>query len=90
MMLRMYLRWAEAQAMQVEELDHQDGDEAGLRWSTLLISGEYAYGHLKTEEGVHRAVRGARQGRQSGDRGRDLEQVDRVEAPGDGVPAAMR
>jgi peptide chain release factor 2 len=57
MMLRMYLRWAEAHDMKVEELDHQDGDEAGLRSSTLMISGEYAYGHLKTEEGVHRLVR---------------------------------
>ena len=57
MMLRMYLRWAEAHGMKVEELDHQDGEEAGLRGSTLLISGEYAYGHLKTEEGVHRLVR---------------------------------
>ena len=57
MMLRMYLRWAEAHAMKVEELDRQDGEEAGLRGSTLLISGEYAYGYLKTEEGVHRLVR---------------------------------
>ncbi len=57
MMLRMYLRWAEAHGMKVEELDRQDGEEAGLRGSTLLISGEYAYGHLKTEEGVHRLVR---------------------------------
>jgi peptide chain release factor 2 len=57
MMLRMYLRWAEAHGMQVEELDHQDGEEAGIRGSTLLVSGEYAYGHLKTEEGVHRLVR---------------------------------
>jgi peptide chain release factor 2 len=57
MLLRMYLRWAEAHRMTVEELDHQDGDEAGVRSSTLLVSGEYAYGHLKTEEGVHRLVR---------------------------------
>ena len=57
MMLRMYLRWAEAHGMKIEELDHQDGEEAGLRGSTLLISGDYAYGHLKTEEGVHRLVR---------------------------------
>jgi len=57
MMLRMYLRWAEAHGMKVEELDRQDGEEAGLRGTTLLISGEYAYGHLKTEEGVHRLVR---------------------------------
>jgi len=57
MVLRMYLRWAEAHGMKVEELDRQDGEEAGLRGSTLLISGEYAYGYLKTEEGVHRLVR---------------------------------
>jgi peptide chain release factor 2 len=57
MLLRMYLRWAEAHGLRVEELDHQDGDEAGIRGSTLLVSGDYAYGHLKTEEGVHRLVR---------------------------------
>jgi len=57
MLLRMYLRWAEAHGMRVEELDHQEGDEAGIRGSTLLVSGEWAYGHLKTEEGVHRLVR---------------------------------
>jgi len=57
MLLRMYLRWSEAHGMKAEELDRQDGDEAGLRSTTLLISGENAYGHLKTEEGVHRLVR---------------------------------
>ena len=57
MLLRMYLRWSEAHGMQAEELDRQTGDEAGIRSTTLLISGENAYGHLKTEEGVHRLVR---------------------------------
>jgi peptide chain release factor 2 len=57
MLLRMYLRWAEAHGLTVEELDHQDGDEAGIRSATLLVSGENAYGYLKTEEGVHRLVR---------------------------------
>ena len=57
MLVRMYLRWSEAHGMKAEELDRQDGDEAGVRSTTLLISGENAYGHLKTEEGVHRLVR---------------------------------
>jgi peptide chain release factor 2 len=57
MLVRMYLRWSEAHGMKAEELDRQDGDEAGIRSTTLLISGENAYGHLKTEEGVHRLVR---------------------------------
>ncbi|MCU0668282.1 MAG: peptide chain release factor 2 [Myxococcota bacterium] len=57
MLIRMYLRWSEAHGMKAEELDRQDGDEAGVRSTTLLISGENAYGHLKTEEGVHRLVR---------------------------------
>jgi peptide chain release factor 2 len=57
MLLRMYLRWAEAHGLHVEELDRQDGDEAGIRSTTLLVSGENAYGYLKTEEGVHRLVR---------------------------------
>jgi len=57
MLLRMYLRWAEAHGLGVEELDRQDGDEAGIRSTTLLVSGENAYGYLKTEEGVHRLVR---------------------------------
>lgn len=57
MLVRMYLRWAEAHGFGVEELDRQDGEEAGIRSTTLLVSGEYAYGYLKTEEGVHRLVR---------------------------------
>jgi peptide chain release factor 2 len=57
MLVRMYLRWAEAHGLGVEELDRQDGDEAGIRSTTLLVSGENAYGYLKTEEGVHRLVR---------------------------------
>jgi peptide chain release factor 2 len=57
MLLRMYLRWAEAHGLRAEELDRQDGEEAGIRSTTLLISGENAYGYLKTEEGVHRLVR---------------------------------
>ena len=57
MLHRMYCRWAERRGFTVETLDWQDGDEAGLRSCTLRISGEYAYGFLKCERGVHRLVR---------------------------------
>ena len=57
MLLRMYSRWAERKGYTVETLDWQDGDEAGLRTATLRISGDYAYGFLKNERGVHRLVR---------------------------------
>jgi len=56
-LLRMYARWANARDLQVEELEHQDGDTAGIKSATLLIKGENAYGYLKTEAGVHRLVR---------------------------------
>jgi peptide chain release factor 2 len=57
MLLRMYARWAQAHGYQVEELEHQDGDTAGIKSATLLVTGENAYGWLKTEGGVHRLVR---------------------------------
>jgi peptide chain release factor 2 len=57
MLLRMYTRWAESKGYTVETLDWQDGDEAGLRTATLKITGDYAYGFLKNERGVHRLVR---------------------------------
>jgi peptide chain release factor 2 len=57
MLLRMYARWANAHDYRVEELEHQDGDTAGIKSATLLIKGENAYGWLKTEAGVHRLVR---------------------------------
>jgi peptide chain release factor 2 len=57
MLLRMYLRWAEQHGYQAEVLDAQGGDEAGLRSATLNVSGDYAFGYLKAEEGVHRLVR---------------------------------
>ncbi len=57
MLLRMYLRWAERHDRKVELLDAQPGDEAGLRSVTLTVAGEYAYGYLRAEEGVHRLVR---------------------------------
>ena len=57
MLLRMYTRWAEAKGYEVEILDMLPGEEAGVKWVTLLISGKNAYGHLKGEMGVHRMVR---------------------------------
>jgi peptide chain release factor 2 len=56
-LLRMYLRWAERRGFSSEILDIQAGDEAGLRSVTVTVSGDYAFGYLKTEEGVHRLVR---------------------------------
>lgn len=57
MLLRMYLRWAEARGYQTEILDSTPGEEAGLKSVTALITGNWAYGYLKTERGVHRLVR---------------------------------
>ncbi len=57
MLLRMFTRWSEAHDYKTELLDVQAGDEAGLRGATLTVRGEYAYGYLKAEEGVHRLVR---------------------------------
>ena len=57
MLLRMYARWANAHGYQVEELEYQAGDTAGIKSATLLVKGENAYGWLKTEAGVHRLVR---------------------------------
>ncbi|GGC86512.1 peptide chain release factor 2 [Enterococcus wangshanyuanii] len=57
MLLRMYTRWAESHGFQVEILDYQAGDEAGIKSVTLLIKGYNAYGYLKSEKGVHRLVR---------------------------------
>jgi len=57
MLLRMYLRWAERRGYRTEILDVQEGEEAGLRGATLTISGDYAFGYVKPEEGVHRLVR---------------------------------
>ncbi len=53
----MYLRWAERRGYRVELLDRQPGDEAGIKSATAMISGEYAYGNLACERGVHRLVR---------------------------------
>ncbi|MBP2640591.1 MAG: Peptide chain release factor 2 [Firmicutes bacterium] len=57
MLLRMYMRWAEKNGFKVETLDFLDGDEAGVKSATLLVSGKNAYGYLKAEKGVHRLVR---------------------------------
>lgn len=56
-MLRMYLRWAEAKGFKTEVIEVSEGDVAGLKGATVRISGEYAYGWLRTETGVHRLVR---------------------------------
>ena len=57
MLYRMYTRWAEKHSFQIKELDYLEGDEAGIKSVTFLVKGEYAYGYLKGEMGVHRLVR---------------------------------
>lgn len=57
MLLRMYLRWAERHEFKAEILDIQVAEEAGIRGVTLRVEGEFAYGYLNTEQGVHRLVR---------------------------------
>lgn len=57
MLMRMYIMWAEKNGYKVREVDLQDGDVAGIKSVTLEIDGEYAYGNLKSENGVHRLVR---------------------------------
>ena len=57
MLLRMYLRWAERKGFKREVVDTQPGDEAGIKSATVVVSGDYAYGLLSAEAGVHRLVR---------------------------------
>lgn len=57
MMMRMYLMWAEKQGYKVKELNYQEGDAAGIKTVTLEIEGDFAFGYLKGENGVHRLVR---------------------------------
>ena len=57
MLLRMYLRWAQLKNFKTELLDKSLGDEAGIKSATIKIMGDYAYGYIKAEKGVHRLVR---------------------------------
>lgn len=57
MLLRMYTRWADSKGFKVETIDFLPGDEAGVKSVTLKITGEFAYGYLKAERGIHRLVR---------------------------------
>lgn len=57
MLLRMYQRWCERNGFKSEIVDIQEGEEVGIKSATLQITGEYAYGYLQTERGVHRLVR---------------------------------
>jgi peptide chain release factor 2 len=57
MLMRMYLRWAEQQGFKTEMNDYQDGEEAGIKSATFTITGDYAFGQISGETGVHRLVR---------------------------------
>ena len=57
MLYRMYTRWANSNGYTIKELDYLDGDEAGLKSVTFEINGDFAYGYMKSEKGVHRLVR---------------------------------
>ena len=57
MLQRMYLRWAEQRGFSTEILDASEGEEAGLKSTTIAVNGDYAYGYLRAERGVHRLVR---------------------------------
>ncbi len=57
MLMRMYMRWGEAHGYKIKMLDYQAGDEVGVKSCTMEFEGEYAYGYLKSENGVHRMVR---------------------------------
>jgi len=57
MMFRMYLRWAEQRGFSTDVMDFQPGDEAGMKSATFNVKGQYAFGYLKTEIGIHRLVR---------------------------------
>lgn len=57
MLYRMYTRWCEKENYKYEVLDYQEGEEVGIKSVSILIKGEYAYGYLKSEKGVHRLVR---------------------------------
>ena len=57
MLYRMYIRWGELNGYKVKHVDYQEGEEAGIKSATLQFEGDYAYGYLKSENGVHRLVR---------------------------------
>ena len=57
MLYRMYMRWCEQHGFKTDELDFACGDEAGIKSATILVSGNYAYGYLQAESGIHRLVR---------------------------------
>lgn len=57
MLMRMYIRWGEKNNYKVKTLDYQDGEDAGIKSVTLEFTGDYSYGYLKSENGVHRLVR---------------------------------
>jgi peptide chain release factor 2 len=57
MLMRMYTMWAEKQGYKIRELNFQEGDVAGVKTVTLEIEGEFAFGYLRGENGVHRLVR---------------------------------
>ncbi len=57
MLFRMYLRWCESRNFTTRVIDNQVGDEAGIKSVTMTVTGPYAYGHLKSEHGIHRMVR---------------------------------
>ena len=57
MLYRMYIRWGELNGYNVKHVDYQEGEEAGIKSATLEFEGDYAYGYLKSENGVHRLVR---------------------------------
>ena len=57
MLERMYLRWAESSGYETEIIDLTEGEEAGIKSVTIAVDGEYAYGYLRPEKGVHRLVR---------------------------------
>ncbi len=56
MLMRMYMRWGEENGYKVKVLDVHDGDEVGIKSATIEFEGEYAYGYLKSENGIHRLV----------------------------------
>jgi len=57
MLLRMYLKWADAHGIRTEIIDQSDGEVAGIKGATVSMTGDYAYGWLRTETGIHRLVR---------------------------------